>query len=92
MRGLGGHFFLIVDTDTMDFEVVPNTTQTAGRGAGIRTAQIISDMDTVALFTGIVAKLYMAKGSCNIRKMMYTAGKRKRRIGDVILVKRHSAW
>lgn len=47
-------YFLIVDTGTMDFEVVINTAQAAGQGAGIRAAQIILDNDAEALLTGIV--------------------------------------
>ena len=46
-------FFLIIDTDTMDFEVVSNTAQAVGQGAGIMAAQIILDKGAEAMLTGI---------------------------------------
>lgn len=47
-------YFLVIDTDTMEFDVVPNTAQAAGSGAGIAAAQIISDRGADALLTGVV--------------------------------------
>lgn len=47
-------YFLIIDTETMKFEAVRNTAQTAGGGAGIGAAQIISDKEVDALLTGVV--------------------------------------
>ncbi len=60
--------FLIVDTNTMDFKVVPNTAQAAGQGAGIRAAQIILDMNAEALLTGIVGpKAFAALRAANVK-------------------------
>lgn len=47
-------YFLIVDTETKEFHAVKNTALTAGRGAGVVAAQILSDMGAEALLTGIV--------------------------------------
>jgi len=47
-------YFLIVNTDTMDFEIVKNTAQVAGRGAGISAAQMILDKGAAAVLTGII--------------------------------------
>jgi predicted Fe-Mo cluster-binding NifX family protein len=47
-------YFLIVNTDTMAFDVVENTEQVAGRGAGIGAAQMILDKSASAVLTGII--------------------------------------
>jgi len=47
-------YFLIVDTETKEFQAVGNPAQTAGRGAGVVAAQMLSDMKVEALLTGIV--------------------------------------
>lgn len=47
-------FFLIIDTDTMDVEVVENSAATAGHGAGIAAAQLVSDKGVDAVLTGYV--------------------------------------
>lgn len=47
-------YFLIIDTETMHVDAVPNSAQAAGQGAGIAAAQIISDNGADALLTGVV--------------------------------------
>ena len=47
-------YFLIIDTDTIEFETVKNTALLLGRGAGVKAAQIISDKGAEVLLTGIV--------------------------------------
>jgi predicted Fe-Mo cluster-binding NifX family protein len=47
-------YFLIIDTETMSAEVVANTAQSAGQGAGIGAAQIVADKGAEALLTGVV--------------------------------------
>jgi predicted Fe-Mo cluster-binding NifX family protein len=47
-------YFLIIDTDTLSVEVVPNTAQATGQGAGIGAAQIIADKGVDVLLTGVV--------------------------------------
>jgi len=45
-------YFVIVDTDTMEFEGVENTNMTAGGGAGIATAQMVADKGAKTVLTG----------------------------------------
>ncbi|MBE9536149.1 MAG: NifB/NifX family molybdenum-iron cluster-binding protein [Proteobacteria bacterium] len=47
-------YFLIIDTDTIEFKTVKNSALLLGRGAGVSAAQIISDNGAEALLTGIV--------------------------------------
>ena len=45
-------FFLIVDPETMDFEVIENSNIEAAQGAGIQTAQLISSKNVGTVLTG----------------------------------------
>ena len=45
-------YFLIIDTDTMDFEVFDNNNAALGGGAGIQSAQLIATKGAKALITG----------------------------------------
>jgi predicted Fe-Mo cluster-binding NifX family protein len=45
-------YFLIINTDTMDFEVFDNTNAALGGGAGIQSAQLIAAKGAKALITG----------------------------------------
>jgi len=47
-------YFLIVNTDTMAFDVVKNTAQVTGKGAGISAAQMILDKSAAAVLTGVI--------------------------------------
>jgi len=47
-------YFLIVDSETMQFEAVPNMASGAMGGAGIQAAQIIAGKGVKALITGNV--------------------------------------
>ncbi len=44
--------FLIVDTDTMQYEVLDNPNITASGGAGIQTAQFLASQNIQAVITG----------------------------------------
>jgi predicted Fe-Mo cluster-binding NifX family protein len=44
--------FLIVEIDTMEFEVAANTGASSGHGAGIAAAQMIADKGVEAVLTG----------------------------------------
>lgn len=46
--------FVIVDSDTMNFEALPNTSQTAPSGAGIQAAQTIANKGVKLVVTGSV--------------------------------------
>ena len=45
-------YFLIVDTDTMDFRAIENSNAMAGGGAGIQTGQMLAQLDVKAVLTG----------------------------------------
>jgi predicted Fe-Mo cluster-binding NifX family protein len=47
-------YFLIVDSETMQFEAIPNMASGAMGGAGIQAAQIIASKGVKALITGNV--------------------------------------
>ena len=44
--------YLFVDTETMDFEVVPNPAMNQGGGAGIQAAQFVTNHGAQAVLTG----------------------------------------
>ena len=44
--------FVIVETDDMSFEAVANSNATAGGGAGIQSAQLVSEKDAKVVLTG----------------------------------------
>jgi len=44
--------FIIIDTDTMEYEAIDNTTSSGG--AGISAAQLVADKDAEAVITGNV--------------------------------------
>jgi predicted Fe-Mo cluster-binding NifX family protein len=45
-------YFLIVDTDTMEFEAIGNPNAALGQGAGIQSAQLLATRDVEVLLTG----------------------------------------
>ena len=45
-------YFVIVDTETMDFDVIENDSVTAAGGAGISAAKTIADAGAEAVLTG----------------------------------------
>ena len=47
-------YFVIVDTETMNFEALPNTSRIALSGAGIQAAQAIANKGVQAVLTGNV--------------------------------------
>ncbi len=47
-------YLLIVDSETMQFEAIPNAAAGAGGGAGIQSAQLIADKGAKAVITGNV--------------------------------------
>ena len=47
-------YFVIVDTDTMEFEAVPNPNVNAPSGAGIQSAQLVAEKGAEVVITGAV--------------------------------------
>lgn len=46
--------FIVVDTQTMEYEPIDNTAAASSGGAGISAAQLVADKDAEALITGNV--------------------------------------
>jgi predicted Fe-Mo cluster-binding NifX family protein len=47
-------FFIIVETDSMEYEALPNTSAAASGGAGIEAAQSVANKGVEAVITGNV--------------------------------------
>ncbi|HUU19461.1 MAG TPA: NifB/NifX family molybdenum-iron cluster-binding protein [Sedimentisphaerales bacterium] len=45
-------YFLIIDTDTMQYEAIENPNIALGGGAGIQSAQLMSEKGVIAVLTG----------------------------------------
>jgi predicted Fe-Mo cluster-binding NifX family protein len=45
-------YFIIVDTDTMEYKTIENSNIAAGGGAGIQSAQLMSQNDVKVVLTG----------------------------------------
>jgi predicted Fe-Mo cluster-binding NifX family protein len=54
------HYFIILDTDTLQFEPVINSKADTSQGAGIAAAQTISDLGVDGLLTGYVGPKALA--------------------------------
>jgi len=73
--------FLIVDTETMKFEVVPNTAIGSAHGAGIAAAQLVASMGAKAVLTGNVGpKAYSALSASGIKIVTGVSGA----VGDAV--------
>ncbi|MGY5875618.1 MAG: NifB/NifX family molybdenum-iron cluster-binding protein [Candidatus Thorarchaeota archaeon] len=63
-------YFIIVDTETMEFESLSNAAASASGGAGIQAAQIMASKDIEVVITGSVGpNAYPALESSGIRMM-----------------------
>jgi len=61
-------YFVIVETDTMQFEAIPNSAQYAGGGAGIQAAQTVASKGVEAVLTGNVGpNAYQALAAAGIQ-------------------------
>ena len=48
------HYFMIVDSDSLQFEAIQNPAITTGGGAGTKAAQVVADHDAEVVLTGNV--------------------------------------
>ena len=48
------HYFMIVDSDSLQFEAIQNPAITTGGGAGIKAAQVVADHGAEVVLTGNV--------------------------------------
>ena len=73
--------FIVVDTETMEFEVVSNTAVSSAHGAGIAAAQLVASMGAKAVLTGNVGpKAYSALSASGIKIVTGVSGA----VGDAI--------
>jgi predicted Fe-Mo cluster-binding NifX family protein len=47
-------YFIIIDTESMDFEAINNASMQAGGGAGIQSGQLVSEKGVKVILTGNV--------------------------------------
>ena len=69
-------YFMIVDSESMQFEPVPNLAVTSGSGAGIQAAQTIASKKAQVLITGNVGpKAFQALSAAGINIITGASGK-----------------
>lgn len=69
-------YFVIIDTDTMEFEAVENSGAMASGGAGNATAQTLTGKDIEAVITGNCGpNAYQALSAANIKVVTSVFGK-----------------
>jgi len=68
-------YFLIVDTETMEFEAVENPNIALGGGAGIQSAQLMADKDVRTVLTGNCGpNAYQVFGAAGIQVVVGVSG------------------
>ena len=73
--------FIVVDSETMDFEVVQNTAVSSAHGAGIAAAQLVASRGVKAVLTGNVGpNAYSALSSAGIKIVTGVS----RTVGDAV--------
>ena len=76
-------YFIIADTDTMEFEVLENSGAMAGGGAGIATAQTIAGKGIEAVLTGNCGpNAYQVLSAAGIKVVTGVSGKVRQAIED----------
>ncbi|MBA7483152.1 dinitrogenase iron-molybdenum cofactor biosynthesis protein [archaeon] len=67
--------FIVVDTETMEFEVIQNTAVSSAHGAGIAAAQLVASRGVKAVLTGNVGpNAYSALSSSGIKILTGVSG------------------
>jgi len=73
--------FIVVDTETMEFEVIQNTAVSSAHGAGIAAAQLVASRGVKAVLTGNVGpNAYSALSSSGIQMVTGVSGT----VGDAV--------
>lgn len=73
--------YIIVDTETMAYEVVPNTAVSSAHGAGIQAAQLVASRGVGVVLTGNVGpNAYGALSASSIRVIPGVTGT----VGDAV--------
>ena len=69
-------YFIIVDSESMQFEAVPNLAATSGSGAGIQAAQAIASKQVQVMITGNVGpNAFKALSAAGIQIITDVSGK-----------------
>lgn len=69
-------YFVIVDSETMEFEAVPNIASGSMSGAGVQASQMIASKGTKVLITGNVGpNAFQALSAAGIRVVTGASGK-----------------
>jgi len=67
--------FIVVDTETMEFEIIQNTAVSSAHGAGIAAAQLVASRGVKAVLTGNVGpNAYSALSSSGIKILTGISG------------------
>ncbi len=68
-------FFIVVDSDTMEFEAVSNPNVALGGGAGIQSAQMMGDKNVTTILTGNCGpNAFQVFGAAGIQVMTGVSG------------------
>lgn len=68
-------YYIVVDTETMAFEVVPNAAVGSAHGAGIQAAQLVASKGVKAVLTGNVGpNAYSALSASSIKVVSGVTG------------------
>ena len=68
-------FFVFIDSETMQFEAIPNAASGARGGAGIQATQTVAEKGAVALITGNVGpNAYQALSAAGIQIITGASG------------------
>jgi len=74
-------YFVVVDTETMAFEAIPNTAVGSAHGAGIQAAQLVASMGVSVVLTGNVGpNAYSALSASSVQVVTGCAGT----VGDAV--------
>jgi predicted Fe-Mo cluster-binding NifX family protein/NAD-dependent dihydropyrimidine dehydrogenase PreA subunit len=68
-------YFLVVDTDTMDFEAIENSNAALGGGAGIQSGQLMAEHDVKCVLTGNCGpNAFQTLGAADIQVIVGVSG------------------
>ena len=79
-------FFLVIDTDTMDFDVVPNQPNLqAAQGAGVQSAALVARHSPAAVLTGNCGpKAFQTLQAAGIQVIVGVAGSIKEAVQNYL--------